>query len=133
MNLTDLEKLIPQYAANKNELDSYKKICEKENAKIKEIMKSFALEHFESGGYKVTYSISPRESIDEEMLLEIIRRNHIKGIIKTKEYIDFDALEKAMYDGNISMDVLLEMDKAKETKNVETLRISKIKVAKEEK
>lgn len=133
MRLDDLNTLIPQYAMNKSELDDYKKICEKENAQIKSIMADFALQHFEAGGYKASYSVSTRESMNEELLLQIAHKNHIEDlIVKTKEYIDFDALESAIYNGIISEDVLLEMDKAKEVKEVVTLRVTKVKEKKDE-
>ena len=131
--LTDLDSLIPRYAANKAEMDDYKKICDKENAEIKAIMGDLAVQHYEAGGYKASYSVQQRESMNEDMLLEIAHRFEIPGIVKTKEYIDFDALEKAIYDGNISDDILLEMDKAKEVKQVVTLRVTKVKEKKEKK
>ena len=127
MKLNDLDKLIPQYALNKAEADSYKKICEKENAQIKAMMKDFAVQNYEAGGYKASYSVSTRESMNEEMLLEIAHQHGISEIVKTKEYIDFDALENAIYNGKISNDVLMEMNKAKEVKEVVTLRVTKIK------
>lgn len=127
MALNDLDTLIPQYAENKAELDSYKKICDKENAEIKAVMADFALQHYEAGGYKATYSVSERESMNEEMLLEIAHNRGIPEIVKTKEYIDFDALEDAIYNGRISQEVLLEMNKAREVKEVVTLRVSKVK------
>jgi hypothetical protein len=132
MKLNDLERLIPQYIANKTELDSYKKLCEKENAKIKSIMKDFSLLKYEVNGYKALYTISKRESMNEEMLLAIAHEHGLSDIIKTKEYIDYDALEKALYDGKISDDVVLEMDKAKEVKEVVTLRVIPIKEKKKE-
>lgn len=130
MNLTDLDKLIPQYIQNKSDMESYKKICDKENAQIKSIMKSFTVTNYEVGKYKATYSISKRETMNEEMLLQIAHSFGIPEIVKTKEYIDFDALEKAIYDGKISNDILLEMNKAKEVKEVVTLRVTKKKEGK---
>lgn len=132
MALNDLDKLIPQYALNKTELDSYKKICDKENAQIKKIMTDFVVPTYVSGDYKASCSISRRETMNEEKLLEIAHQFSIPEIIKTKEYIDFDALEKAIYDGKISDEILLEMDKAKEVKEVTTLRITKVKKEEEE-
>lgn len=122
-----LDELIPQYASNKSEMESYKKICDRENAQIKSIMRDMDLSSYEAGGYKATYTVSERESMNEEMLLEIAHRYGIPEIVKTKEYIDYDALENAIYNEQISQDVLLEMNKAKESKEVVTLRVSKIK------
>ena len=93
MELKTLDSLIPQYAANKREQDSYKKLCDKENAQIKAIMQDYALPQYIAGGYKATYTIQKRESINEELLLEIAHQHGIPEIVKTKEYIDFDALE----------------------------------------
>ena len=124
--LEKLDKLVPQYAQTKQQADIYKKQSDKENAEIKSIMTSLALQHYEAGGYKVVRSVQKRESINEEQLIEIAHKYNIPDVIKTKEYIDFDALEKAIYDGNISQDVLLEMDKAKDVKHVVQLRISKL-------
>lgn len=132
MKLNDLDTLIPQYAMNKAELDGYKKICDKENAQIKSIMKDFVVDKYEAGGYKASYSVSTRETMNEDRLLEIAHNFGIPEIVKTKEYIDFDALEKAIYDGKISKEILLEMDKAKEVKEVVTLRITKVKKKEEE-
>ena len=127
MKLSDLDELIPQYAQNKSEMESYKKICDKENAQIKAVMKSFVVQTYQAGGYKASYSVSKRESMNEEMLLQIAHMHGIPEIVKTKEYIDYDALEHAIYNGQISDEVLMEMDKAKEVKEVVTLRISKVK------
>lgn len=127
MNLNDLDELIPQYALNKSEMDSYKKLCDKENAQIKSIMQNFGMPTYNVGDYKASYIISKRESMNEDKLLEIAHFYGIPEIVKTKEYIDFDALENAIYNGKISDDVLLEMDKAKEVKEVVTLRVTKIK------
>lgn len=127
MELKTLDTLIPQYAANKSEMDDYKKICDKENAEIKAIMKDFALQKYEAGGYKATCVVSQRENMNEERLLEIAKEFGIPDIIKVKEYVDFDALEKAIYNGIIPQDMLLAMDKAKEVKYVTTLKVSKIK------
>ena len=125
--MTRLDELIPQYASNKNELDAYKKLCDKENAEIKSIMKDLALQKYEAGEYKATYTISKRETMDEEILLEIAHQFGIPEIVKTKEYIDFDALENAIYNGKISPEILTEMDRARSVKEVVTLRISKKK------
>ena len=139
--MRSLDELIPQYAQNKVELDSYKKICENENAQIKSLMAELDDPVYETGGYKATYSVQERESMNEDVLLEILKHNTGNnsvilsspdfGIVKVREYIDFDALENAIYNGKISDEVLLEMNKAKEVKEVVTLRVTKIKKKRE--
>lgn len=132
MELKTLDSLIPQYAANKREKDSYEKICAAENAQIKSIMQNYVVQHYEAGGYKAVYSIQKRESVDEEMLLDILKRNgECEGIIKTKEYIDFDALENAIYHNRIPEDILSQMAEATEVKEIPTLKVTKIKEKRE--
>mgnify|MGYP007122053743 CR=1 FL=1 len=127
MELKTLDSLIPQYAENKSKQDEIKKLCDKENAEIKSIMQNFALPKYVAGEYKATYTIQKRESINEEMLLEIAHQFGIPEIVKTKEYIDFDALERAIYNNLIPEDVLHQMDAATTIKEVPTLKVSKVK------
>ena len=123
---TKLEKLIPEYAKNKAFLDDYTNICKKQNAEIKKIMSKSKLDKYEADGYKVTYSETEREKFNEEKLLELAHAKNIK-IIKKKEYIDFDLLENLIYNNKISKEVLMEIDKYRETSVTVTLRISKTK------
>ena len=132
--LNDLDTLIPQYAANKSELDNYKKICDNENAKIKSIMTDFVVSNYEAGGYKASCSVQQRESVNEEILLSLFQTvpsfaklQDKYEIVKNKPYIDFDALEKALYDGAVSDEQIADIDKAREVKEVVTLRVTKIK------
>lgn len=129
-----LDELIPIYAANKLELDSYTKLCKDENSQIKKLMAELNTEYegkYATGKYKASYSISKRETMNEDILLDIAHKYNIE-VIKTKEYIDYDKLESLIYNGNLSKDILLEMNKAKEVKIVETLRVSEIKKKKGE-
>ena len=125
-----LDTLIPQYAENKSMLDDYKKICDNENKQIKELMEEGS---YETGGWKATKTISTRETMNEEKLLDVAKKNsyYLSDIIKTKEYIDMDKLESLLYKGNISKEVLMEIDMCRESKEVVTLRISKVKEKKD--
>ena len=125
--LEKLDSLIPQYAENKAVADRYKKLCDADNTEIKAIMENFALPRYTAGDYTATRSVSERTSFNEEMLLDIVRAFDTAdlGIIKTKEYIDFDALEAAIYNDKLERDALLSIQRAKETKFVTTLRVSK--------
>lgn len=122
-----LDTLIPQYAENKSILDDYKKICDDENKQIKEMMEEGS---YEAGGYKATKSVQIRESMNEDKLLDILQNisgSYENGLIKTKEYVDMDVLESMLYKGLIDKEVLMEIDKCRESKEVVTLRISKVK------
>ena len=137
----NLEDLIVQYAENKYQLDALKSVCDTDNKLIKAQMAKQNLTDKTAGGYIAKRVIQTRESFNEDKLLAIFKSACADGritketrsaIIETKEYINFDALENAIYQGDITKDILLELDSAKEIKTVETLRISKIKKGKED-
>ncbi len=131
-NLEKLDELVPRYGDEKTEMDRYKKLCDADNAEIKSIMSDLALQHYTAGKYKVTRSVQERESVDEDLLLTLLQNSpepeiRLSGIIKTKEYVDFDALEAALYKEKLPKSVLLEIDKARTVKLVTTLKVSKVK------
>lgn len=126
--MNNLEQLIDAYALNKNELDSYKKICDAENAEIKALMTELELDKASTEDYTATLSIQHRETMDEDKLLEVLRNaGYADIVIRTKEYVDMDLLESAIYHEMIDKDTLLAMQRCKEVKEVQTLKISKRK------
>jgi len=135
-NIVELQDLIPQYGEHKTSLDDMDKVCKKENTRIKELMKFYQKDSMESEGWKVSYSVSERTSMNEDKLLEILKEDWISRngsiecpYIKTKEYVDMDLLEDALYKDEVPKDVILKMKTCEESKQVETLRISKMKEA----
>lgn len=129
-NLEKLDELVPRYGDEKTEMDRYKKLCDADNAEIKSIMSDLAIQHYTAGNYKVVRSVQERESMDEDLLLSLLKafpEVQIHNIIKTKEYVDFDALEAALYKDALPKEILLAIDKARTIKYVTTLKVSKIK------
>lgn len=122
-----LDELIPAYAQNKNELDSYKKICESENSQIKEKMVEIGQDEYSAGGYKAKRIVSERVSMNEDKLLAVMKKHYLVQVIKTREYVDMDALENYLYhiDEEDNKELLAEIDKCREVKEVVQLRISK--------
>lgn len=142
--LNNLHELIPAYAQNKQEMDDYKKICDKQNKAIKDCMNEQDLSEATVGEYTAKITIQHREKMNEDALLEVLGSSVVKdengndvnprdlGIIKSKEYVDMDALESAIYKGLIPTDVLVSMDSCRETTDVCTLRVTKAKEKKED-
>ena len=123
-----LEDLVPSYAVNKAELDSYEKICESENAQIKSQMLDKGITAYSAGGYTAKYITSERTSMNEDKLLAIIKKHNIAVAIKTREYVDMDALENYLYhldeEDEITKNILKDIDTCRDVKEVVTLRIS---------
>lgn len=133
MENSKLEKLIPEYATFKNELDTLKKVVDFLNKEIKDLMIEENTDTAEYGGYKVSYIVQKKEQLDEDGLLEFLQNKLTIGsplrdsLIKTKEYIDMDELETAIYNGDIDSALVADMGKFTTIKEVPTLRISKAK------
>ena len=130
--MAELEKLIPVYYDNKQNLDFYKKECDAGNAEIKKLMAEQKIKDYEVDGIVAKYVIQNKESMNEEALLKLLKEKGYTNVIKTKEYVDMDALENALYHDEIDKDTVVEMDKCKEVKEVIQLRVSKKKVKKDD-
>jgi hypothetical protein len=119
-----LTELLPIYHMQKSEMDSIKKVVDKENAEIKTLMRQANLSEFVAGDIKATCSVSERQDFIEEALIEKLKEMKVRGIIKKKEYVDMDALENAIYNGKVDAAALAS---CQTTKEVVTLRVSKVK------
>ena len=124
----DLSKTIDEYKESKDKENSLKKI----NNELSENIKSYMHEHnmttADTDNYTATLSRKDSESLNEDLAIEIIKENLggalLASVIKTKEYIDEDALEKLVYNGDFDVNKLA---KAKIVKPTFTLRVTKKK------
>lgn len=127
-----LEELIPNYVLNKNELDSYTKICKDENEQIKAMLVELGENEYSVDGYTAKRVVAVKESMNEAKLLEVLRQNGIDVAIKTREYVDMDALEAYLYNNIPSADLARQIESCRTTTETVQLRISKAKAKKGE-
>lgn len=123
----ELIELIDRYGLNKGELEDYKAICDNENKQLKEMMAKANLKAFNTDRYRVNYIVSERTSTDEGKMIAVIHKHNIPdslGIIKTREYIDEDALESAIYNNEISKEVMDEIAECIIKKEVISLKLT---------
>lgn len=92
-----LDSLIPHYALNKQELDNYKKICDAANAKIKDLMFAANEDEHRAGDWIAKRTVVHKETLDEAKLIQVLHKYNVPGVIKTKEFVDMEALEKYLY------------------------------------
>lgn len=122
--MEQLKRLIDTYALNKNKLESYKKICDDENKEIKARMEELEVTKAQTEYYTATVSVQNRETMDEDKLLDVLKENgYADLVVRTKEYVDMDLLENAMYHEQIDADTLAAMQKCKQTKAVKVLKV----------
>ena len=126
----NLEELIPEYGKKNTECNALKKEVAALNSDIKAAITESKQENtdIEVDGWKCSLSVTTEESLDEEKVIELLKKHNITSVIKTKEYLDSDELEKLIYSGGVAKKVLAEINsKCKITKTKETLRCTKTK------
>ena len=127
-NVFDLSKAIDKYKESKDKENALKKANNELNENIKTYMQEHSMTSANSENYTATLSCTEKESLNEDLAIEIIKENLggalLNSVIKQKEYIDEDALEKLVYNGDFDINKLA---KAKIVKSVYTLRVNKKK------
>ena len=124
----NLSEMNDTYKASKDNENASKK----SNAKLNENIKAYMYEHdlktADSEKYTATLSCTEKESLNEDLAIEIIKESLggalLNSVIKKKEYIDEDALEKLVYNGDFDAS---KLERAKIVKKIQTLRIGKKK------
>ena len=127
-NVFDLSKAIDKYKESKDKENALKKANNELNETIKTYMQEHDMTSANSDNWTATLSCTKKESLNEDLAIEIIKENLggalLSSVIKQKEYIDEDALEKLVYNGDFDINKLA---KAKMVKETYTLRVGKKK------
>lgn len=128
-----LTELITEYGIKNTECNALKKEVSNLNTNIKTIILNDKQENIDidAGEWTCKLSVTASEDLNEDKVIEILKRYQIDGVIKTKEYLDSDAFEKMIYAGQIDKEILAEINsKCKEVKTKETLYVKKSKETK---
>ena len=127
-NVFDLALAIDKYKESKDNENVLKKANNELNETIKTYMQEHDMTSANSENWTATLSCTKKESLNEELAIEIIKENLggalLSSVIKQKEYIDEDALEKLVYNGDFD---ITKLAKAKMVKEIYTLRVGKKK------
>ena len=127
-NVFDLSTAIDNYKESKDKENALKKANNELNETIKTYMQEHDMTSANSENWTATFSCTKKESRNEDLAIENIKENLggalLSSVIKQKEYIDEDALEKLVYNGDFDINKLA---KAKMVKETYTLRIGKKK------
>lgn len=120
-----LEELVPLYHDANLQAKHFKESAAKVGEQIKNICLSGDIKKKEIGGYKLSIVVQHRSSFDEEVLLECTRKlpERVQAkLIKVKQYVDPQELEKALFMGVIKPE---DVAPAQIDKEVVTLRVAK--------
>lgn len=124
----DIKEKVNQYGKLKEQESALKKDVDKLNKEIKTYMGENELDTLEADDFVASYTLRRKEDFNEDKLIDLFKEElkdyaYEMGIIKTKEYIDMDAVEKAAYNGNIDEELLGKMGGCKTVKHTPTLTI----------
>ena len=124
----DLSKAIDEYKESKDKENSLKKANDRIGKDIKQYMLDNNMTKANGEKYTVTMSKTVKQKLNEDLAIEIIKENLdgalLASVIKQKEYIDEDALEKLVYNGDFD---ITKLAKAEINTTTYTLRTSVIK------
>lgn len=123
-NTKSVNELAEEYIEAKDRELEAGKIVKSLGPTLKTAMKQSDVEVLETSLGRLVYSKRVSESFNEESLIEYLKSlGKEDGIIKTKEYIDYDALESAIYNEKLSQDEVVAMDSYKIVKETEVLTV----------
>ena len=124
----DLSKAIDEYKESKDKENSLKKANDRIGKDIKKYMLDNNMTKANGEKYTATMSKTVKQKLNEDLAIEIIKENLdgalLASVIKQKEYIDEDALEKLVYNGDFD---ITKLAKAEINTTTYTLRTSVIK------
>lgn len=120
----ELKNLIDNYGESKKEENAIVKRNKERNSQIKQLFLDNDISSFETDSFIATVSETEKQSLNNELALCILKEelgeNELTSVVKTKEYIDEDALEKLVFNGQFDIS---KLEKAVDKKIVSTLRI----------
>lgn len=124
----ELKNLVDSYGESKKEENAIVKRNKERNSQIKQLFLDNDISSFETDSFIATVSETEKQSLNNELALGILKKelgeNELTSVVKTKEYIDEDALEKLVFNGQFDIS---KLERAVDKKIVSTLRIKKRK------
>ena len=106
----DIKSIIDEYKAFKDIENKAKKDSKPLGEQIKEYATKNGLDKIKSDNWQANVTVTPKQDFNELQAIEIIKKHIGKPlldtVIKTREYIDEDVLEKLIYNGDIDAKVL---------------------------
>lgn len=128
--MADLTTLIDKYGDENKEYNDLKKIVEEDKLEIKRIMLEAGSENEEGNNYKVSCKTIVTEDFNLDKLLAKLKsmwkEDSDNPYIKTIEIVDMEAVEQAIYSGEIDAKKLAS---CKESKSQVRLSVSKLKAS----
>lgn len=128
---TNLKKTIDSLAEEKAQKTKLENSIKSKGDFVKSKFKELEIDEYYGDNYRAYLQYSNKINMDEEKVIEILKENckkaDLKDVIKTKEYVDFEALENLIYNGGIEAQKLEPAQSVKTTVSLWTKVIKKEK------
>jgi hypothetical protein len=126
---TLLNRTIDQYRVAQDEYASSEAKRNAINSTLKFMLNDYGISKYESDdGSKLSMSSRPNVKWDEDKLLAYCETLNVDGLVKTKKYVDMDALESAIYNGRVQAESLKPYQIVKP--DIVTLKLTQSKILK---
>lgn len=109
----NLIHLVDTFGIKNSNLKELKAECDARNQEIKTIMAEENLDYFNTEDYSASYKVKQTTKVNEEKLLQVLKKDWTSRngsmecpYIQKREYVDSDALEAAIYKGEINPETL---------------------------
>jgi hypothetical protein len=126
--LNNFKQVIDNYYEDKLQYSELEKSIKSKNSFIKNKLAELELDDFLTDNCKAKVTYQNKNSMDEDKVIEILKQNLNEYtqslVIKTKEYVDYEVLEKLIYNGEINAS---KLEPAQTTKTTVTLKVTKLK------
>lgn len=121
--VSDFNDVVERYISAKRQEQEVNKVTKALGTEIKTYFRENNLTEYESvSGTRLNVQIRRSEKFDEESLIDYLKLAGLsRGLVKKKEYIDYDALESAIYRGKLSNEQLKDLDKFKTVTETQAL------------
>lgn len=129
--LTDeeLASIVSSYHDAKEVEKKVKKDVSEFGGKIKEELQNRNITEFVAGDIRATITVTENSEVNELQAIEILRKaltpDQFAKVVKTREYIDDDEMEKLVYAHEVDAEILAPAVTPKEP--TVTLRLGKVK------
>ena len=123
---SEFDNMVDDYVVAKMKEQEAGKVTKVLGPQIKKYLAEDNLTNYDTADSSVSVQIRSSVSFDEESLIDYLKSSGLsRGLVKRKEYVDFDALESAIYRGKLSEEQIKELDKFKIERTTSALVIKK--------
>lgn len=124
INKKEFDSMVDDYVIAKKKEQEASKVTKTLGSQIKKYLAEDNLTSYSTEDSSISIQSRSSVSFDEENLIKYLKESgKARGLVKKKEYIDYDALESAIYRGKLDEESVKALEQFKITKISQALVI----------